>query len=78
MIKVEFDRDLRYGSGGNVMVTVRHCADIRVLSEEREFEKLITEITAWLQDNRLGFRTAYDQFRLNNEQAYTMFMLRWS
>jgi hypothetical protein len=38
----------------------------------------LEEVAAWCVENNCGRRMSYDQFKFQNEQELTFFMLRWS
>lgn len=40
--------------------------------------KIADEIDQWVVSSKLGRRIAWDMWQLKNNEAVTMFMLRWS
>lgn len=40
-------------------------------------EEQAQEITQFVQDHELGYRTAYDRWRFKNKKALMMFMLKY-
>lgn len=47
-------------------------APVNTLTEEEG-----QEINAWVQESNLGSRIAWDMWRLRDEQAITLFTLKW-
>lgn len=41
-------------------------------------QDFINEVTAWVDANELGHRTAFNGWQLRSTAAVTAFMLRWS
>jgi hypothetical protein len=38
----------------------------------------LVEIAHWVTDHELGHRTSHNEWKLNNNEAVTMFLLRWN
>ena len=83
MIKFKIERDT---SSTSVSIKVKvsrttspaETDEFHDLNEIREHDQLLLEMTDWLRANSSGFRAAFDIFVLRDENAYTMFVLRWS
>jgi hypothetical protein len=41
-------------------------------------EATLMEIAHWVAAHELGHRTSYNHWKLNNQEAVTMFLLRWN
>ena len=41
-------------------------------------EKVLNEVSTWVNDNELGRRTAHNGWQLRSAAAVTAFTLRWS
>lgn len=40
-------------------------------------EHVVNQIDQWVLDSKIGYRLAYNMWRLNNETGVTSFLLRW-
>ena len=40
-------------------------------------EHVVNQIDQWVLDRKIGYRLAYNMWRLNNEADVTSFLLRW-
>ena len=52
--------------------------NVVVIETDHATEELAKEINDWVIENNLGTRIAFLMWKLKNESAITLFLMRWS
>ena len=63
--------------GLDVIVVRQDLEEYSEYSISEITEAQAQEISQYIQDHELGYRTAYDRWRLKNKKAVMMFMLKY-
>lgn len=52
--------------------------NVVVIEANPATDELAQEMADWVNDNNLGTRIAFLMWRMRNEEAVTLFLMRWS